>query len=55
MLCTINAAGFGHVLNWHITESFLSGTMLKGRSNKPLYGTEDPEFQPGKGRESAAL
>jgi len=47
VLCTINTAGFRHVLNWHITESFLSGTMLKGRSNKPLYGTEDPEFHAG--------
>jgi len=47
VLHTINAAGFGHVLNWHKTESALSGTMLRGRSNKPLYGTEDAEFQAG--------
>jgi hypothetical protein len=57
VLRTINAAGFGHVLNWHKTESSLSGTMLRGRSNKPLYGPNVLNFQLDwdKGRESAAL
>jgi hypothetical protein len=34
---TINAAGYEHVLNWHKTESSLSGTILSGRSKMKLY------------------
>jgi hypothetical protein len=45
VLRTMNAAGFEHVLNWHKTESSLSGTMLRGRPEKQLYGSEVLNFQ----------
>jgi hypothetical protein len=45
VLRTINAAGFGHVLNWHITESSRSGTILTGRSKRQLYGPKLIDFQ----------